>query len=465
VIGPDADRAQLGNYSGFGIPTVSILEGIRNKVSPDTEVVHEPGTDFTGFKFPAIPPEHFFHTENGKTEPGLRAEYFNNMGLEGKPLIERIEENIDFNWGGKSPDPAINVDFFSARWTGMLRSPYTGTCTLSLTSGDGVRFYFDGELLLDNWEDRLSTTDYFTVNIEEGKEYGITIEFYENKWGAQAHLGWDIGFEEEENKKILHAVQAAETSDAAVIVTSIIEGEFQDRAHLDLPGYQERLIKAVAHTGTPTVVVLVGGSAVTMGNWLADVQAVVEAWYPGEEGGNAVADVLFGDYNPAGRLPITFPRSVAQLPLYYNYKPSGRGYDYIGMIAIPLFPFGYGLSYTGFEYGNLRFSDEKISPSGTVAITLDVSNTGEMKGDEVVQLYVHDVIGSVSRPVKELKGFTRVTLDPGETETVRFTLTPEELKMLNEDMEWVVEPGEFHVMIGGSSDDIRLDGFFEVTGD
>ena len=217
-------------------------------------------------------------------------------------------------------------------------------------------------------------------------------------------------------------------------------------------------------TGVPTVVVLVGGSAITMSNWLDDVPAVVDAWYGGDEGGIAVAEALFGDYNPGGRLPITFPRSASQLPLVYNHKPSGRGYDYTFMSAIPLFPFGHGLSYTKFEYSGLKFSDTTIRPDGTVSVSVDVRNTGKMKGDEVVQLYLRDMVGSVSRPVKELKGFQRINLDPGESRTVTFTLTTEELKMLDEKMRWVVEPGEFMVMIGSSSEDIRMKGTFEVAG-
>jgi len=267
------------------------------------------------------------------------------------------------------------------------------------------------------------------------------------------------GFEE--------AVKIAKRSDVAVLFvgnSEETEGEGRDRCNLDLPGVQENLIKNICDTGTPVVVVLINGSAITMTKWLNDVQAVVEAWYLGEEGGNAIADVLFGDYNPGGKLPITFPKTVGQLPLYYNYKPTGRIYDYVDLRGKqPLFPFGHGLSYTEFEYSNLKIHPEKISPKGKVNISVDVKNIGKYKGDEVVQLYIHDAVATIANPVKELKGFKRITLEPGEKETVNFTLTSEDLASYDVNMNLVVEPGVFEVMVGSSSEDIRLNGSFEVT--
>ena len=190
----------------------------------------------------------------------------------------------------------------------------------------------------------------------------------------------------------------AKRSDVAVVVAGLEEGEFRDRAFLKLPGRQEELIQAVAATGKPTVVVIVGGSAVTMSPWLDRVGAVVDAWYPGEEGGNGVADVLFGDANPAGRLPITFPMSEGQLPLSYNHKPTGRGDDYLDLTGMPLFPFGYGLSYTTFEYSALRIEPAAIGAADHATVTCTVKNTGARAGDEVVQLYIRDVLASVARP-------------------------------------------------------------------
>jgi len=241
-----------------------------------------------------------------------------------------------------------------------------------------------------------------------------------------------------------------------VVVAGIHEGEFQDRAFLSLPGHQEELIKQVAACGKPVVVVLVGGSAITMIEWIDKVPAIVDVWYPGDEGGNAVADVLFGDYSPAGRLPITFPVHEAQLPLYYNHKPTGRGDDYWNLTGKPLFPFGFGLSYSSFEYSDLVFDSREITSKEHATLRFRITNTGSYDGDEVVQLYIKDLYASVVRPVMELKGFQRIHLKKGETKEVAFQITPELLSMLDEQMNRVVEPGEFRIMIGASANDIRL---------
>jgi beta-glucosidase len=204
--------------------------------------------------------------------------------------------------------------------------------------------------------------------------------------------------------------------------------------------------------------VLVGGSAITMSRWLDRVDGVIDVWYPGEEGGRAVADVLFGDENPGGRLPITFPMSEGQLPLVYNHKPTGRGDDYLDLTGHPLFPFGYGLSYTTFEYSNLVITPADMPASGTAIVRCTVKNTGSVAGDEVVQLYVRDVLATVARPVMMLEGFSRIHLAPGEQREVAFTLSKSELQMLDADMRWVVEPGTFRVLVGSSSRDIHLRG-------
>lgn len=260
------------------------------------------------------------------------------------------------------------------------------------------------------------------------------------------------------------AIEAASRSQVALLFVGnswLTEGEQRDRANLDLPGVQAELIKQVAATGVPTVVVLINGSAVTMLDWIDRVNAVVEAWYPGEAGGTAIAEILFGDTNPSGKLPITFPRTVGQLPLYYNYKPSGRIYDYVDLSGKPLFPFGHGLSYTTFAYRNLRIRRLR---NETMRVRLEIENTGERAGDEVVQLYVHDVVASLARPVKELKGFKRVSLQPHETQEVTFDIAVEQLGMYGADMRYIVEPGEFEIMVGSSSEDIRLSGRVKVPG-
>jgi beta-glucosidase len=262
------------------------------------------------------------------------------------------------------------------------------------------------------------------------------------------------------------ALRAVQASEAVVLFmgnSEQTEGEQRDRATLDLPGAQEALIQAIAAVGKPLAVVLINGSAITMGNWIEHVPAVLEAWYPGEQGGRAIAEALFGDANPGGKLPVTFPRTTGQLPLYYNHKPSGRIDDYADQSGKATFPFGHGLSYTTFEYRDLRIHPQPVTMDGIVTVTLDVQNTGERAGDEVVQLYIHDLLASVARPLKELKAFLRISLEPGETRPVTFLLEAQKLGLYDAKMQYVVEPGEFEVMVGSSSEDIRLAGKFEVV--
>ncbi|MGB9588343.1 MAG: glycoside hydrolase family 3 C-terminal domain-containing protein, partial [Armatimonadota bacterium] len=225
-------------------------------------------------------------------------------------------------------------------------------------------------------------------------------------------------------------------------------------ASLDLAGIQNDLVKEICATGTPVVVVLTNGRPYTI-NWIAqNVPAILEAWYPGEQGGNGIADVLFGDYNPAGRLPISIPRSVGQLPIYYSARKSARRNPYVDMECDPLYPFGFGLSYTKFEYSNLRLSASEIAIGESAVVEVDVKNIGTIPGDEVVQLYIRDNIASVTRPNKELKGFERVHILPGETKTVSFLVTPEMLQILDLDMRWTIEPGTFTIMVGPNSVDL-----------
>jgi len=251
-----------------------------------------------------------------------------------------------------------------------------------------------------------------------------------------------------------------------------MSGEASSRSSLDLPGRQLDLVKAVQATGKPVVVVLMNGRPLTI-NWVAEnANAILETWFAGTEAGNAIADVLFGDVNPGGHLPVTFPRSVGQEPLYYNHMNTGRPPDannkytskYLDIPWTPLFPFGYGLSYTQFQFSNLQLSAKSIRPDGRLTVSVEVTNTGRRTGDEVVQLYIRDVAASVTRPIKELKGFERITLRPGEKRRVEFTLTPQHLGFYNREMRFAVEPGEFKVFVGNSSDDERLQTSFEVAG-
>jgi len=461
VIGADADVVRLGGYSGYGMKTVTILDGIKDMVSNNTKVYYEKGFDLGGAILPPIPEENLFPAGGKKGEQGLKGEYFSNKNLEGEPALVRIDEKIHFDWATGSPAPELPSERFSVRWTGKMIPKVTGEHRIGITTDDGVRLYIDGKLLVDKWIDRGATSDIVSFKLQAGKEYDVKIEYYENSGYSYASFGWDVKLKDDRQMK--QAISAAKKSDVVIFVAGVVEGEGKDRADLDLSDVQENLIKSIAKTGTPTAVVIIGGSAVTMTKWIGDASAIIEAWYPGEEGGNAIAEVLFGEYNPAGRLPITFPQSVAQIPLYYNHKPTGRGYDYVDMTGKPLFPFGYGLSYTEFEYSNLNISPKKIRPGETISVTVDVENTGNRNGDEVVQLYLHDKVGSIARPVKELKGFQRISLDSGEKKTVKFELTPESMSMLDINMNRIVEPGTFEVMIGSSSEDIRERSTFEVV--
>lgn len=273
-----------------------------------------------------------------------------------------------------------------------------------------------------------------------------------------------------EPNQIAEAQKAAREADVAIVVLGerhmgtprATDGEGSDVASLDLTGRQQELLEAVVAAGKPTVLVLSNGRPLSI-RWAAEhVPAIVEAWNSGERGGEAVADVLFGDVNPSGKLPITVPRHSGQLPVFYNYMPSKTRHRYVDMPITPLWEFGYGLSYTRFEYANLNLSAKEIGAQGSVEVSADISNVGGRAGEEVVQLYINDVVSSVTRPVKELKGFQKIALAPGEKKTVKFTVTPEELSFYDQNMVRRVEPGLFNVMVGSSSEQVRLRGSFEV---
>jgi beta-glucosidase len=355
-----------------------------------------------------------------------------------------------------SPDPRLALDCYSIRWTGKLTAPSTGIFKIGIEGNDGYRLFINNIQVADCWRKvsyGTQTVDYY---FEKGEAYDIRLEYYESSGSAKLRLIWNCGVEDIWQKQIGEAVSVALKSEVVIITAGIEEGEFRDRAMLGLPGKQEQLIEAVAATGKPVIVLLSGGSAITIANWMDKVNSIIDIWYPGEEGGNAIADVLLGKYNPSGRLAITFPVSEAQLPLVYNHKPTGRGDDYNNLTGQPLFPFGYGLSYSAFEYSDLRFSIKEISVSGSTLVSCKVKNTGQYAGDEVVQLYVRDLLASLAQPVISLKGFNKISLQPGQTKEVSFEITPEMLQMLNKDMQWVVEPGDFRIMIGASCKDIRL---------
>lgn len=463
LIGPDAVECRLGGYAGPGIKKTSILDGLKAQLPSSCSVTYSHGVDREYISYVTVPSRFLSCASDNKKAIGLYAEYYNNINLAGDPVIHKVDENMQFSWTLFSPDPKLAFDCYSVRWTGKIEAPATGTYSVGIEGNDGYRLYINGELLIDNWKKVSFGTKTVAFSFEEGKSYAIRIEYFESSGTAKFRLIWNYGIDDLWLQQIEDAVRITQNSDIAILVAGIEEGEFRDRAMLNLPGKQEQLINAVAATGKPCIVLLSGGSAITMGNWMENVDAIADIWYLGEEGGNAIADVLLGSYNPSGRLPITFPINEAQLPLVYNHKPTGRGDDYTNLTGQPLFPFGYGLSYTTFEYSDMKFTEKQIPVGGTAHVSCKIKNTGNFAGDEVVQLYIHDMQASVSQPVIALKGFSKISLMSGETKEVDFEISPQLLLMLNKEMKWIVEPGDFRIMIGASCKDIRLMDYLTVT--
>jgi beta-glucosidase len=461
VIGEDAKDARLGGYSGPGNAVVSILDGVKAKLGTTAVVRYAPGPGRITREHVPVPGEFLSTTRDGRQTPGLSAEYWDNNRLAGEPRVRRVDARIAFGWTLNSPAREIPYDWYSARWTGRVRVPAGRAVRIGVEGNDGYRLYIDGALAIDNWEKRSFGSRFAAARLQPGTTHDVRLEYFESTGNARLSLVWDAGIDANWRAKIDTAVAVARRSDVAIVVAGVEEGEFRDRATLGLPGHQEELVRAVAATGKRTIVVIIGGSAVTM-PWLEHVSAVVEAWYPGEVGGTAVAHVLFGDANPAGRLPITFPMSEGQLPLRYNHKPTGRGDDYLGFTGQPLFPFGFGLSFTTFEYSDLMITRDTLGVTDSATVRFTVKNTGVLAGDEVAQLYIHDDLASVARPVMELAGFQRVHLLPGQSKSVSISLANKQLGMLDRDMRWVVEPGVFRIMVGSSSKDIRLRGHLTV---
>lgn len=457
VIGADATEARLGGYSGAGNEKVNILHGLQTLL-PQTKITYHKGVDRNEQYHSVIPETMLSHRNGNQKITGLEGAYYSNVDLSGKPVLKRTDKNIDFHWTLYGPDQQLPNDFYSVSWTGTLRAPANGNVNVGLEGNDGFRLYLDNKLIIDQWEKQSYHTRLVPVQLQKDKEYAIRIEFKETNGNAHIRLIWDLDIEYNEATKIQQAIALSREADAVIVVAGIEEGEFRDRASLELPGQQEKLINELTKTGKKIIVVLIGGSAITMTSWIDKVDAVIEAWYPGEQGGHAIASVLMGDYNPSGKLPITFPLSEAQLPLVYNHAPTGRGDDYNNMSGLPLFPFGFGLSYTDFQFSDLNIPKESLKIGDSCLVSCTITNTGKRDGDEVVQLYIRDVLASVSQPVMQLKGFERIHLKAGESRKVYFKILPEYLSLFNADMHKVIEPGVFRLMIGASSRDIRLKG-------
>jgi len=472
VIGPNADqwRMLLGNYNGNPSDAITPLRGIREAL-PNARVLYAVGSDLAdGFPVLDVVPTRVLTSRDGA--PGLTGEYFRTHTIEGAPLFSRVDSTLDVNWRDGAPRADMNADDFSVRWTGMLRAPATGTYRLGLIGTVRFRLYLDDSLVARSVypshdgefpDPRLVQAP--PITLQAGQSHRIRVEAEETYGLADLQLLWSPPHDALE----ADALDAARQADAVVLalgLTARLEGEEMsvqipgfrggDRTSLDLPAAQEHLMERIVALGKPTVLVLMSGSAVAV-NWAQEhVPAIVEAWYPGQASGTAIADVLFGDYNPAGRLPVTFYKSVNDLPPFDDYKMAGRTYRFFN--GTPLYPFGFGLSYTTFAYKNIRTSAESMAKDGSVSVSVDVTNTGTRAGDEVVQLYVKHDGSAVERPKEDLRGYSRVPLAPGETKTVTFSVGVKSLAYWSADKhQWIVESEPIRLRVGASSADIRLE--------
>jgi beta-glucosidase len=485
VVGPTADEvmALLGNYYGTPAAPVTVLQGIRAAVGAQTKVLYSRGADLVEGReepraVPAIESE-YLRPAAGSKDHGLKGEYFRGRDFAGEPVLTRTDARVSFRWdrgsptddlvaqGQLPPDRALPNEDFSIRWTGQLLPPVSGKYEMTVGANDGFRLYLDGRLLLDNWTvNPRMVSKSITLELQAGKPYDVKLEYFEDVRDAEVRLAWRLPgakapFDE--------ALDAARASDAVVFVgglTGDVEGEEMkvsypgfaggDRTDLRLPATQEKLLEALQATGKPVVLVLTAGSALAV-DWAKEhVPAILVAWYPGQRGGDAVADVLFGAANPAGRLPVTFYKASEKLPAFDDYSMRGRTYRYFE--GEPLFAFGHGLSYTRFEYSNLKVDRANLKAADSVRVSVDVKNVGAREGDEVVQLYVRSGSAPAPRPLVELRGVQRLRLKPGESRSASFTLMPERDFTHYEEAQkrYAVSTGAYELELGASSRDIRL---------
>ncbi len=454
VIGPNADDldALEGNYSGTPSKPVTILAGIRNRF-PQSRVIYVEGTGLVG-PVTKVVPGSALCVDASCREHGLRAEYFSNMTLQGPPALSRTDTTIDFAWGDAGMSPQL-LKNYSARWTGVLLPPVTGDYQIGFTGQDGYRVWLDNNLVAEDWNiHHPASTLTKKIHLAKEHSYFVKIEYFQDIRSAEARFIWSLP-----DQGGLEVVEAARNADLVVLALGLsprIEGEEMkvdaegfaggDRTKIDLPAPQETLLERVYAAGKPTVLVLMNGSALAV-NWAdQNVPAILEAWYPGEEGGTAVAEAIAGDFSPAGRLPVTFYKSTDQLPAFDDYSMAKRTYRYFD--GEPLYPFGYGLSFTSFAYTDARVDNANLTAKESATISVDVANTGAMAGDEVVQLYLTHS-GVTGGALRALKGFQRVHLNRGQKMTVSFTLGDRDLSIVDAQGKHRIVPGEVQVWVGG----------------
>jgi len=468
VIGPNAAKARTGGGGSSQVDPLeapSPLEILKQNFGDKVKINYAVGVRLDGESIPV--PSKYLSTENG--EEGLRGEYFDNMELKGRPVYTRMDKELYFDWGGDSPFKNENwkTDIFSVRWTGKVKAPVSGHFIFDLISDDGVRFWLDDKLVIDHWTDHAPESREYEIQLVAGKEYKIKIEYYENGGGAVCKLGWTLPGED----PMIAAIKAAKQSEVVLLfagTSAAYESEGFDRQDLVLPKNQDELIEKIASVNKNVIVVINAGSPVLMDKWLGKVKGVVFAWFGGQEMSYALSDVLSGKFNPSGKLPVTFPKRWEDCSAFSTYKKESGITEYSDGIFIgyrhfehnniePLFPFGFGLSYTKFAYANLKLSAKEMSQNEKLTVTFDVKNTGKVDGGEIPQLYIRDVKASVERPVKELKGFSKVMLKPGETKTVTLTVDKAAFSFFDENSKsFITEPGEFEILIGSSSQKIEL---------
>lgn len=471
VIGPNANDAQvlLGNYNGTPARATTPLEGIRAKLSPTTRLYYARGCDIAaGVPRLEVIPSACLRSAEGEGE-GLTGAYYANPIWAGKPAWRRVDRSIDFVWKDTPPLTEKWGQPFSVRWTGYLVPPVSGRYRIGASGLSRYRLELDGRMIAEYEGIHMPILQAEEVELEAGRFYPLRLDYASRGIDPQVRLLWALPQADSE-AQALEVAAKAEVIVAVMGISPTLEGEEMpvrvegfsggDRTHIDLPEVQERLLRRLHALGKPIVLVLLNGSPLAV-NWAAEhIPAIVEAWYPGQAGGQAIADVLFGDYNPAGRLPVTFYRSAEDLPPFEDYTVEGRTYRYFRGEA--LFPFGYGLSYTTFRLENLRLDRAVLGFGEEVTIRADVVNTGPRAGDEVVQLYVRWEDAPCPSPLKELKGFLRVSLQPGERRTVSFTLAADRLGRYDEDGTYIVWPGRVEVGVGHSSQQLPLRATLEL---
>ena len=459
VIGSNANDLEvlLGNYNGYPSAPVTPLDGIKQKL-PNAEVKYAAGCKLAeGLPiFEAIPSSVLF-TDKACTKNGLAAEYFNNKELKGEPTHSRIDSNVDFVWGTTPPFEDLAYDEFSVRWTGVIKVKESGDYALGGEGFLGMKLFIEDSLIVDRSEVHHPHKEYEYVQLEAGKSYSIKLEYIQdNTEHAMMRLLW----EKPNDNLAEEAIAIAKEAEVVIFcmgISPLLEGEEMkvkvegfahgDRLDIKLPRTQTALMKEIKKLGKPMVLVLLNGSALAI-NWENEnIPAIVEAWYPGQAGGTAIADVLFGDYNPAGRLPLTFYKSVDDIPAYSNYDMRGKTYRYFEGEA--LYDFGFGLSYSDFTYSNLK-TPGHIAPGDCVEISVDVTNNSKIDGEEVIQCYAANPQAGGVNPNKSLVEFQRVMIKAGECKTIHFTINPDQLTIVDEQFKKTVLAGELKISVGGA---------------